>query len=105
MQINNKKKFRSAVVSKNRNPVWMQEFTFIRVADRSSLVINVFDEGTVKPEAIGTVAIPISAVKSQKGGRLSGVWKLQNISKGSICLDLAWLPYDDSRKPFYTCDS
>jgi hypothetical protein len=84
----------------------MEEFTFKRVNRNSSLMVTVKDyssmtSGYKKDRFVGDVSIPISALL-RNSNSISGIWKLQSAKKGSICMDLLWVPYTSELQPFLT---
>mmetsp|Transcript_19224 Transcript_19224/g.53589 ORF Transcript_19224/g.53589 Transcript_19224/m.53589 type:complete len:1255 (+) Transcript_19224:214-3978(+) len=99
LKVGKRHRFLSKVVKNNRNPEWMEIFSFPRVDQSTTLMLTVWDEGPISPEHNGDVCVPISAV-IRNCGKLSGLWQLQNVKKGSICLDLVWLPYNHDLQPF-----
>ena len=77
----------------------MQEYCFLRADENETLLVTVLDEGPTGSDHMGDVAIPLRAIRKHDG-RLSGVWKLQNTTKGTVCMDLAWVHYSRDNGPY-----
>jgi len=101
LRVGAKKRHRSSTMQGTRSPEWMEEFAFPRVAGSNGLLLSVVGGGLLGGRDLaGEVSVPIEAVRAA-GGALSGTWMLHGTKRGSVCMDLTWLPYGEGRHPFF----
>lgn len=67
-------KTKSAVILKNLNPAWHEEFFFNVVGSDEELLVTVWDEDRFSHDFLGQVKIPISAILTAEKKTVTRQW-------------------------------